>query len=365
MGSLTGLGAALSHTLAEWRGLDIGNVLFDQSHAALLALVLMISLAGIGLLLRSSSSTSPGTARVALPAVLPVMRRSAWSAVRHLPLLCFLAGIPFFAIALADPFTAFTHSEASYPGRRIAVMIDASTSMNQPFMSAQLNKEGGPTYFATVAAAEYFMRLRMQGPHRDLISLIEFGNEAYVVTPFTTDYQNVLLSMRLIAAPKEWERFPDQGTIIIQAIKQATRLFRAFDFLNASGNLMVIFSDGQDTQTLLNGQSIDSIMADARRYKIPVYFIRMAYNKSVGGLLPDEIWKKAVERTGGRFYAAADEKTILRAVHEIDQLAPGRIDMREYVVRRPRFAGLLVVAVALWLVAASLKLAVPQFRTFP
>ena len=365
MGSLTDLKAALAHTLSEWRGLDIGNVRFDQSHVAILALVLLISLAGIGLLLRSTRATSPGTARLALPALLPVMRSSHWSGVRHLPLLCFLTGMPFFVIALADPFTAFTHSEASYPGRRIAVMIDASTSMNQPFVSAQLNSEGGPTYFATVAAAEYFMRLRMQGPHRDLISLIEFGNEAYVVTPFTTDYENVLLSMRLIAAPKEWERFPDQGTIIIQAIKQATRLFRAFDFLNASGNLMVIFSDGQDTQTLLNGQSIDTIMADARRYRIPVYFIRMAYNKSVGGLLPDEIWKKAVERTGGRFYAAADEKTILRAVHEIDRLAPGRIDIREYVVRRPRFAGMLVIAVGCWLIAATLKLSLPLFRTFP
>lgn len=365
MGSLSELFSAVAATFAEWQALDLGSVRFDQSRAAILAFALLISVSFIGLLLRSGRAGDPARARLALPALLPVMRRSGWSAVRHLPLLCFLAGLPFFAIALADPFTAFTHSEASYPGKRIAVMIDASTSMNQPFVSARLNSEGGPTYFATVAAAEYFMKLRMEGPHRDLISLIEFGNEAYVVTPFTTDYQNVLLSMRLIATPQEWERFPDQGTIIIQAIKQATRLFRAFDFLNATGNLMVIFSDGQDTQTLLNGQSIDSIMADARRARIPVYFIRMAYNKAAGGLLPDEIWKQAVERTGGRFYAAADEKTILRAVHEIDRLAPGRIDMREYLVRRPRFAGLLVIAIALWLLAATLKLGVRQFRTFP
>ena len=89
-------------------------------------------------------------------------------------------------------------------------------------------------------------------------------------------------------APEEWERFPDQGTIIIQAIQQATQLFEAFDFLDASGNLIVIFSDGQDTQTLLNGQSIDSIMSEARRHKIPVYFIRMAYNKSLGGVVTDD-----------------------------------------------------------------------------
>ena len=67
-------------------------------------------------------------------------------------------------------------------------------------------------------------------------------------------------------------------------------------------------------------------MAGRARHKIPVYFIRMAYNKSIGDSCPIEMWKKAVERTGGRFYAAADENTILEAVHEIDRLAPGRID---------------------------------------
>lgn len=363
MGTLSSVLAALSRTFAEWRELDFASLRFDQKNVAIAALVLLCAAAGVALLLRSARL--PRSARVALPALLPSMRSSGWSGMRHAPLLVFLAGVPFFAVALADPYTSFTHAEASYPGRRIAVMIDASTSMNQPFISAQFNEQGGQTYFATVAAAEYFMKLRMQGRHRDLISLIEFGNEAYVVTPFTTDYQNVLLSMRLIAAPEEWERFPDQGTIIIQAIKQATRLFDAFDFLSASGNLMVIFSDGQDTQTLLNGQSIDSIMADALRHKIPVYFIRVAYDKASGGLLPDEIWRKAVERTGGRFYAAADEATILEAVHEIDRLAPGRIDVREYETRRPRYAGPLAAAVAFWLIAAALELAVPKFRTFP
>jgi hypothetical protein len=77
------------------------------------------------------------------------------------------------------------------------------------------------------------------------------------------------------------------------------------------------------------------------------------------------MWKRAVEQTGGRFYPAADERTILRAVHEIDQLAPANISLREYTVREPRFAGYALVAVTLWLAAAILKLGVRQFRTFP
>jgi len=46
-------------------------------------------------------------------------------------------------------------------------------------------------------------------------------------------------------------------------------------------------------------------------------------------------------------------------------LSPGRIETREYSVRRPRFAGWALVAVSLWLTGALLKLNFGIFRTFP
>ena len=155
-----------------------------------------------------------------VPALLGTMRPSYLSVVRHVPLVLFVAGIPFMALALADPFTALVTSEVSYPGRRIAVMIDASTSMRTPFKAATLNTraETDATFFTTVAAAERFIRMRMARNYRDLMALVEFGNEAYVVTPFTNDYDNILLSVSLIGDPVEYSLFPDQGTIIAAAI---------------------------------------------------------------------------------------------------------------------------------------------------
>ena len=41
-----------------------------------------------------------------------------------------------------------------------------------------------------------------------------------------------------------------------RAIAQGVDLFRAFDFLTASGNLMVLFTDGQDTQVTINGKPV-------------------------------------------------------------------------------------------------------------
>lgn len=366
MGPLWDVPRVIGEALLQWQQLRAAELRFGRMEAAILIATAFSILATLLMLWHGRRQRQLQKRNAfALAAALPVIAPSAAAAIRHAPFVLFVAGLFFAMLALADPFTTLAREDKTYPGRRIAVLIDASSSMNQPFHSTTFNKQGGPTYFATVAAAEYFMRLRMQGTFRDLIALVEFGNEAYVVTPFTTDYENVLLSMRLIAEPSEWERFPDQGTIIMRAIQQGTELFKAFDFLGAAGNLIVIFSDGQDSQTILQGRPIKSIMADAREHGIPVYMIRVAFNKGLGAVLPDELWKEAVEQTGGRFYPAADEATILRAVHEIDQLAPGKVELREYRSRQLQFTGYALVAVLLWLLAAGAKLGPRVFRTFP
>jgi hypothetical protein len=57
------------------------------------------------------------------------MRWSPSAAVRHVPLLLFLAGVPLFAVALADPRTGFAQEDVSYPGRRIALLVRAVSSV--------------------------------------------------------------------------------------------------------------------------------------------------------------------------------------------------------------------------------------------
>jgi Mg-chelatase subunit ChlD len=305
-----------------------------------------------------------GRTHLALPAILPVMRRSPMTALRHAPLVLFLLGLPLFAVALAQPVTGFTREEVSYPGRRIALLVDASTSMVMQFKS-DMKRQGTATYFTAVAAAERFMERRKKGPYRDLVALIQFGNEAYVVTPFTTDYENIELSVRLISDPREWGRFADWGTTIVEGIDQGIQLFRTFDFINASGNLMIVFTDGRDSELNRQGKPLDSLVAQARTWKVPVHMIRTAFDRREGEVQQDKIWRAVVERTGGRFYAAYDDESIRRALIEIDRLSPGRIETREYSVKRPRFAGYTLAAVTLWLAAALLKLSFGVFRTFP
>jgi len=356
---------ALRATLDEWLRTRWSDLQFTDARTALLVFVVLLAIAALALLARSVRGRRAGRSHLTLPALLPVMRRSPVAAVRHLPVLLFVAGLPFFAIALADPHTGFLREEVSYPGRRIALLVDASTSMVMQFKTETMKTQGEATFFTAVAGAEQFIRRRMNGPYRDLVALIQFGNQAYVVTPFTTDYENILLSIRLISDPREWGRFSDWGTTIIEGIDQATQLFKTFSFVNASGNLMVVFTDGRDSDLQPKGRPLENLVAEARTWKIPVHMIRTAYNRREGEVVQDKIWRDTVERTGGRFYAAYDEESISRALRDIDRLSPGRIDVREYSVQRPRFAGYTLVAVGLWLTAAMLKLGFGVFRTFP
>jgi hypothetical protein len=364
---LAQIGGLLRDGVTAWRDVRLSEVLFGHRDTTILVLIGLIGLAAGVAVIRVAFGRRPGRAQIGLPALLSWARSSSLPGLRHGALLLALAGLPFFMLALADPYTQLQQQQLSFPGRRIALMLDASASMVAPFQAARLRgtDSNQAAFFTTVAAAETFIRQRMKGRYRDLIALVEFGDESYVVTPFTSDYDNILLSLSLVGDWTEFMRFPSQGTTIGIAVEQSVALFRTFEFLNASGNLMVIISDGQDSQAIVEGRSVTDILADARRANIPVYFIRVSYNKGLGRVLPDEIWKPAVEATGGRFYAAADEATVLRAISEIDRRSAGTIAIKRYSTGQPEFSPFALVAAMFWTAALALKLTIPYFQKFP
>ena len=364
MGALSELAVLVRGTLNEWLQLRWSDLRAEQLAAAFLLGGALLAVPLVLLLARGGSS-GRARRRVALPAVLPVMPRSRISSLRHAAFVLFVAGIPFFALAFADPRVSIVREETSQSGRRMAIVIDASGSMVLPFEAPRLRPVMDRTFYTAVAAAERLVRLRMAAHHNDIVGVIEFGNEAFVVTPFTTDYENVVLSLRLIGDPRAWNRFNVFGTTIIQGIDQGLALFRTFDVIDASGNMMVLFSDGNDGAATFRGRTLAAMMADASDRGIPIYMVRLGFGKRLGDVEWDSLWKGAVEQSGGRFYPAFDENSLLGALAEIDRLSTGRIAVRRYEAVAPVFPGFAIAAVALWLTAGALKLTLPYFRTFP
>ena len=359
--------AAIAALWAEWGDLYLDRLIYSQQSAATQLLIALIGLAAIFVVIRSFRGRSANNRRMALPAIVSSPGWSRASLSRHGALMLALAGLPFFVISFADPRTTLTRSETSFPGRRIALLIDASSSMLSALPSSTLAK-GAPNnaaFFTTVGAARYFIERRMSGKYRDLMALIEFGDDAYVITPFTTDYENILLSTTLIGDWNEFMAFPDQGTVVAKAVEQAVGLFNAFEFLDAAGNLMVIFTDGADADVLENGKTVDDVLAEAQKAKIPVYLIKIGGNLMQKRTVADELWIGAVKRTGGEFFSGGDEETIMRAIQAIDRRSAGTIEMKQYSTERPRYAVFALTAAALWCAALLLRFTVPTFQTFP
>ena len=354
-------------TWAEWGDLYLDRLIYSQQSAATQLLVALVGLAAVFVVIRSFGGRNAASRRMALPAIVTTSGWSRTSLSRHGALILALAGLPFFVMAFADPRTTLTRSETTFPGRRIALLIDASSSMLSALPSSTLAK-GAPNnaaFFTTVGAARYFIERRMAGKYRDLMGLIEFGDDAYVITPFTTDYENILLSTTLIGDWNEFMAFPDQGTVVAKAVEQAVGLFQAFDYLDAAGNLMVIFTDGADADVLENGKTVDDVLADAQRTKIPVYLIKIGGNLMQKRTVADELWIGAVKRTGGEFFSGGDEETIIRAIQAIDRRSAGTIEMKQYSTERPRYAVFALTAAALWCAALLLRFTIPTFQTFP
>ena len=214
MVSIADISRFLRDNVTEWQNVRLAELLFGHRDAARTTVVAILLISAAALIIRSIVGRRPGRNRIGMPEILPIIGHTPLSFVRHAPLLLFLAGLPFFLIALADPYTSLTQQEVSFPGRRIGLLIDASSSMMEPFKAATLGKDApsDARFFTAVAAAETFVKMRRGSKYKDLISLIEFGDESYVITPFTNDYDNILLSAALIGDPVEYSMFPDQGT---------------------------------------------------------------------------------------------------------------------------------------------------------
>jgi len=72
-----------------------------------------------------------------------------------------------------------------------------------------------------------------------------------------------------------------------------------------------------------------------------------------------------VEKTGGRYYVAKNEASLIAAVDDIDHEAVGQSSARYYTSQEPRFTLFALGAFRFWSSAAARKVATPFFGRIP
>mgnify|MGYP003694785511 CR=1 FL=1 len=172
----------------------------------------------------------------------------------------------------------------------------------------------------------------MAGKYHDLIGLIEFGDEAYVVTPFTTDYENILLSTDADRRLDRVHEVPRSGHDASRwRSSRATGLFKAFDFLDAAGNLMLLFTDGQDTQVTIHGKNVNEIVAGAVQSEDPgVHDPHQLQQGARRACCPTTSGSRRSNRPAASSTRHRTRGAIIIAIHDIDRRSAGRVDIKRY-----------------------------------
>ena len=227
--------------------------------------------------------------------------------------------------ALARPRLSDTIRESKTEIVDILLVIDQSSSMlAQDFKPNRLE--------AAKEVAQKFIKDR----EGDRLGLIVFAGEPYIQCPLTRDI-NVLLEFtdKIEIIDREHD-----GTAIGMAIANSINRLRESD---TKSKTIILLSDGSNNQGELDPITAAGLAAkfDIKIYTVAAgthglapYPVTDAWGRQVIQKVQvdvdEESLKEIANITGGQFFRATDNKSLLKIYEEIDALERTEIEVKEY-----------------------------------
>ena len=284
---------------------------------------------------------------------------ASWrSRLGGLPPLALALAVVALAIALSGPRTGDAQSRESREGIAIVMVVDRSGSMEaRDFVS-------GDTSRSRLDAVKRVFRdfISRSSRDNDLVGLVSFARYADGLCPLTLDRGNLLTVLDDLEIVDETN---EDGTAVGQGLALAVERLRRQD---SPSKVVILLTDGVN-----NAGSIDPLQAAdlAAQFDVKVYTIgagKTGYAPFPVDL-PDGgkgLWRSFVEideetlaaiaeKTGGRYFHAADTQALEQVIDEIDRLERGEINEIRYVETEPHYAVFAVAALVLMALAALLS----------
>jgi Ca-activated chloride channel family protein len=288
---------------------------------------------------------------------VPLVARS-W---RYLPDLLSFGAAALLAVALADPHIRRSVVDAQVAGRAMVIVLDLSFSMQERVGAVPVGRRAGesaigredprPTRLEVVKQAlRDFVSLR----RNDRIGFVVFSENAYVISPLTTDYTYLTHYIDMIDA----ETLSGEGyTAIGEGVAAATQLLDFHGVKDGRRGVVLVFTDGENN---IGRDPIEAVRvmreAGHRGYLIgidlPEYVTqREAVRQLVGAFV----------ETGGRYYDAKSGATLDAAYRDVSAVETDPMRLRTRTVDQPLYQ--YAVVGCLILLAGSVALRVlPPFR---
>ena len=228
-------------------------------------------------------------------------------------------------IALARPRLSDTIRESKTEIVDILLVIDQSSSMlAQDFKPNRLE--------AAKEVAKKFIKDR----EGDRLGLIVFAGEPYIQCPLTRDI-NVLLEFTDEIEIIDQEH---DGTAIGMAIANSINRLRESD---TKSKTIILLSDGSNNQGELDPITAAGLAAkfDIKIYTVAAgthglapYPVTDAWGRQVIQKVQVDVDEKSLKEiaiiTGGQFFRATDNKSLLKVYEDIDALERTEIEVKEY-----------------------------------
>jgi len=291
------------------------------------------------------------------------------SPVRRLPALLIVAGLALTMVALMEPVLPYSEGRIQAQGLDIVLLLDLSSSMQEvmdlrPFSRpitgqtfsardvAPRQPEGKTRLETTKDALRDFIRRRRD----DRVGLVVFSDHAYVVSPLTFDYENLLNYVDTI----DDQILRGEGmTAIGSGLGLSNYLLARQSDQEYRNKVIVVFTDGENNF----GPDPLGVLAesDAAGFRVHVIGVdledRVKQNPAVLRLI------EAVRQYGGQYYSADTVRQLRAAYGEIDSLEKGLLTSTTYVRNVPVFVWFVRPALVLLLLGLCVRV-IPYFADY-
>jgi Ca-activated chloride channel homolog len=215
----------------------------------------------------------------------------------------------------------FVEQEVTQKGVDIMLLVDLSSSMRATDLKPD-------RMHATKEAVKYFV----DQITNDRVGLVVFAGSVSLQSPLTQDYRTAKMMIDIVST----NFLPVGGTAIGDALKfTLERIGKE----NQKKAVMILLTDGENTKGELPLDVVKEIQkAGTRVYtigvgtpegaKIPdgedekgIAKFKMYHGKPVITKLDEELLEKIAKDTGGKFYPAASNDSLMKAYSDISRLA--------------------------------------------
>ena len=248
--------------------------------------------------------------------------------------------VALLIIALARPQKSDSYQDVSTEGIDIILAVDISGSM----LARDLKPD-------RLEASKDVATQFIAGRPYDRIGLVVFSGESFTQCPLTTDHAVLINLMRELKSG-----MIEDGTAIGNGLATAVNRIKDSE---AVSKVVILLTDGVNNMGAIAPLTAAEIAKTfgVRVYTIGVgsmgtapYPVQTALGIQYMDLpveIDEDVLKDIAASTGGKYFRATDNNSLLKVYEEIDQLEKSKIDVRQFIKKEELFMPFAVAALIL------------------